>query len=685
MTFLNPGLLWGLLALAVPIIIHFFNLQRPRQILFSNVAFVKEVKRTVVKRVKFKQWLLLLARLLAISCLVFAFANPILTSGNQALLKGNRSVSIVVDNSYSMQAGNEKGEYFQQALSIAKRISQAYSQQDELLFMTTSQLKRNYNFIEKQEALDLINEARIKQNILPHYEILGATGEIFSKSNFANKELFFISDFQRSTALPDSQITYVPDTNISISYIPIATRNQANAYVSSHKFVSQIIEEDKPVQLEMKVVNDGNTDLNDLNIRIMLNDQAVAIDNQEIDAKSEKFVNLSFTPIESGWQSGYIAIDDYPIDFDNQRYFSLYVPEKEKILVIENESSSNLKILYDQLFNTFDVNFVNIRSLGSVNFSDYRSLIFIGLSEVSSGLTDRIQTFLQEGGGVMVFPSKNPDLSSLNQFYQQINLGSIQAPISAPDGIPAAKVNLGHPVFKGIFSESQSNAEFDPPKVFKYYPIKLDNRVIHDKILSLANDEAMMVKSSIENGVVFSFSVFPDDSWTDFHVKTIFAPILYRATQIMNQTQRVQSSQLIGLYEQYAVRSPKNELITLRSGENEMIPEQFNRNGSIQLLFNKLSIKEGNYQVLQEDSLLEHISFNIPDQESQLEFADQQGLQEVLQRNNYKGIDVLDALPDRLAADIQIAKEGFPIWKYLIWLGILFLLVEVLLLRFKTS
>ena len=74
MAFLFPGILWGLLALSVPIIVHFFNLQRPKQILFSNVAFVKEVKKSVVRRLKFKQWLLLLLRLLAISALVLAFA-----------------------------------------------------------------------------------------------------------------------------------------------------------------------------------------------------------------------------------------------------------------------------------------------------------------------------------------------------------------------------------------------------------------------------------------------------------------------------------------------------------------------------------------------------------------------------------------------------------------------------------
>ena len=141
MAFLFPGILWGLLALSVPIIVHFFNLQRPKQILFSNVAFVKEVKKSVVRRLKFKQWLLLLLRLLAISALVLAFASPVIVSENQKVLRGNRSVGIIIDNSYSMTARNERGQYFQQAISLARNILSNYSNEDEFLLMTTSNLK----------------------------------------------------------------------------------------------------------------------------------------------------------------------------------------------------------------------------------------------------------------------------------------------------------------------------------------------------------------------------------------------------------------------------------------------------------------------------------------------------------------------------------------------------------------
>jgi len=127
MTFLNPGVLWGLFALAIPIIIHFFNLQRPKQILFSNVAFVREVKKTVTRRVKLRQWLLLLARLLALTLLILAFANPVIQHDGLRALNGARSVAIVIDNSYSMSAGNEKGPYLQQGLALARNIINAYS------------------------------------------------------------------------------------------------------------------------------------------------------------------------------------------------------------------------------------------------------------------------------------------------------------------------------------------------------------------------------------------------------------------------------------------------------------------------------------------------------------------------------------------------------------------------------
>ena len=44
MQFVNPQILWALLALALPIIIHLFSIRRFKKVYFTNVKFLKEIK-----------------------------------------------------------------------------------------------------------------------------------------------------------------------------------------------------------------------------------------------------------------------------------------------------------------------------------------------------------------------------------------------------------------------------------------------------------------------------------------------------------------------------------------------------------------------------------------------------------------------------------------------------------------
>ncbi|MEO1630684.1 MAG: BatA domain-containing protein, partial [Bacteroidota bacterium] len=104
MTFLNPLVLLGLAAAAIPLLIHLFNFRKPRQVDFSTLAFLKELQRSTMRRVRVKQWLLLALRTLAILCLVLAFARPAV-EGAWAGLFGGRvptSMAVVIDNSLSM-------------------------------------------------------------------------------------------------------------------------------------------------------------------------------------------------------------------------------------------------------------------------------------------------------------------------------------------------------------------------------------------------------------------------------------------------------------------------------------------------------------------------------------------------------------------------------------------------------
>jgi hypothetical protein len=106
MTFLNPLILFGLIAAGIPLLIHLFNFRRPQKVDFSSIVFLRELQSTTMQRVKIKQWLLLLLRTLAIASLVLSFARPTLKGSIASVLGGDaESASVLVlDNSLSMRS-----------------------------------------------------------------------------------------------------------------------------------------------------------------------------------------------------------------------------------------------------------------------------------------------------------------------------------------------------------------------------------------------------------------------------------------------------------------------------------------------------------------------------------------------------------------------------------------------------
>lgn len=104
-SFLNPGLLVGLLAAAVPVIIHFLSRHRLRRVAFSDLRFLQEEEAQQARRRGLRRWLLLLLRVLIIVCLVLAAARPHLGG----LPGGGRATLFVIDASASMQAQQDDG------------------------------------------------------------------------------------------------------------------------------------------------------------------------------------------------------------------------------------------------------------------------------------------------------------------------------------------------------------------------------------------------------------------------------------------------------------------------------------------------------------------------------------------------------------------------------------------------
>ncbi|MEO1451846.1 MAG: hypothetical protein AAFV07_20110, partial [Bacteroidota bacterium] len=249
------------------------------------------------------------------------------------------------------------------------------------------------------------------------------------------------------------------------------------------------------------------------------------------------------------------------------------------------------------------------------------------------------------------------------------------------DGRLSNEVDLAHPVFEGIFAGKGTSKNFDAPRIFQYYPLQLSGGRIQNRIMGLDRNTPILVGSQIGEGQLFSFTLFPGDAWTDLPVKTIFTPLLFRLTQIMNQTQKVQSGQEIGNFTPIQLRTPEPLLVTMRDEQgNTFTPEQYERGGAITLDFDNMELQPGNYEVIQADSILERISFNISDQESKLAFLNEATLAKWLDAQGLGQISVLSPDREKLTTQIEQAKRGTPLWRYFLWAAIIFLIFEIALL-----
>jgi len=117
-TFLNPGLLLGAAAAAVPIVLHLLNRRRVREIRFSDLRFLEEVQVQRSRSLGLHRLLLLLLRVLAILLIALAVARPRL-AGLAPGEAGDVSMLVVLDASASMQTAGEAGTRFAAAVDYA--------------------------------------------------------------------------------------------------------------------------------------------------------------------------------------------------------------------------------------------------------------------------------------------------------------------------------------------------------------------------------------------------------------------------------------------------------------------------------------------------------------------------------------------------------------------------------------
>lgn len=680
MMFVYPAFLWALAAVSIPIIIHLFNFRRYKKVYFTNVKFLKEIQHQSKSKSRLREILVLLARCLAICCIVIAFSQPIIKDKNTVILNsGAKAISIYLDNSYSMENVNKQGPLLEVAKTKAKEIVKAFSNGDKFQIITNDFEGRHQRFNSKEDVLNIIDEIKISSSVRYFSDVFKRQSEFLKSSNLVNKNLFAISDAQKST-FNLNEINN--DTSVKLTLVPLMANETNNLYIDSCWFESPLQQKGFIQKLHAKIVNNGNATIEIGSAKLYLNKQQIAISSFSVEANSTTEIKFTFDCKQEGINYGSIKIEDYPITFDDELFFAFNSKVNISVCVIngkdQNSENSITNLLKsDSLFKS------TIFSEQAIDFSMFKTsdVIFLNqLSELSSGLMTELLKFSEVGGSIVFIPSQNLSLINFNQSLSAFNLPNFIT--SDSSSLKVDKIESASTFYSGVFEKI--NDRMNLPTITKHFKLQTYSKMDFEGILTLQNSDVFFGESKKNNATVYLITSPLNEKCTNFSKHALFVPTLYQicfnSVKALPLFYNVSSNVIITIKNDITLKDQPVHIKQV-SGDFDIIPESRLINNALSLFpHNQINVP-GFFEVLRNNTLLIPLAFNYSRKESDLNCLNNEQLNKIINDKTFTNINIIENTANELTSFIQQGTEGKRLWKLFIILTLLFIAAEVAILR----
>ncbi len=666
MNFLYPAFLWALTALAIPIIIHLFNFRQPKKVFFSNVRFLDSVNKKSSSKIRLKHLLALAARLLMIFFLVMAFAQPYLSENSAGL--NTRQVYFYMDNSQSMSTpvlGNATA--FDEAYSLVNQIVDLYPRETQYKLLTNDFAAFSNSLKSRDEIKELTTELTFSDKSRSLTEITSRM-EIEQIGEDAS-DVFFISDFQRST-IGEYSSNFSADTLNNYRILPIPASGVTNLFVDTVYLEKPFLFNNEENKLLVTIRNGGEVDGLGILVKFFIADNQYSSATVDVVAGGATTLAFDLSGNFAPSNNCKITIEDYPVVFDNEHYFVLKLANRVDVVEIGNSSSSPFQAVFanGQLFRYqyFDVGNVDYSAAASAQL-----VIFNGINRFNSALEPLCAELLRKGLSMMIVPSSTPDSLSYSRVLQmpvELNSSAREAPLST--------VDVTNPFFENIFEEIEGRYETPKGTALLSWPTRgID-------LLEFRNGDAFLSSINIAQGSMYLLASPLSPDFSDFSRHALFVPVMYKiALSSASTGDQLSFSVDDGLISLKLDSLVYETVYQLKNETAELIPDQRIVNNRLILELQSDESSVGYYDIMQGEEKVSSIALNHNKRESLIGSLTNQEL--AVAYGGQGNVEVSEVISsEQYTQELRQQYDGKNLWKYALVLSLIFLLAEVLILRF---
>ncbi len=645
MQFKHPEILYALFLLLIPILIHLFQLRRFQKVAFTNVNFLKELELQTRKSSKLKKFLILCTRLLLFSSLIIAFAQPYI--GNKS--KKPINTTIYLDNSYSMQAKGKEGELFKRAV---QNIIEETSTLENISLYTNNNVYQDLSIKDLKNTLLSIEYHPVKTDLK---SILFKIENNLNKNNTLNN-VFLMSDFQNINL--DRKMTLDSLNNYYITQLSpskVSNVNIDSAYISQQN--------NESIQLTTIVKNSGDPKNN---ISISLYNKNLLAGKSSVNLPSNSTEKVTFNIPATQTFTGKIKLEDNSLSFDNDLYFTIDKPKKINITAI---GVDNLFISKIYTKDEFQFTSTTLNNLDYNTLNTQHLLILNELENITLSLINTIKDFIEKGGNLVIIPPANATLNLYNSLFKNLRIGNIFNKLDTE--LSVTTINFSHPLLKGVFEKQIKNFQY--PTVKSYYPTNLKRS---SAILNFENGKKFISQISTDTGKIYWISASLATENSNFKNSPLIVPIFYNfglySTHPSQLYYTIGNTNTIEVNEQLK----KDEVIHLSNEDSDFIPLQQITSDKVTLTTEENPNKSGFTQAIYKGKTLKNIAYNYQREENDLSYIDAE-----LFFGEKSNITYTNTINKAFTSSYNTHKTN-NLWKWFLALAFVFLVIEILLLKF---
>jgi hypothetical protein len=640
MQFKHPEILYFLFLLVIPILVHLFQLRRFKKEYFTNVRFLKELSIQTRKSSKIKKWLLLATRLLMLTSLIIAFAQPFFKAKDSK--NSSNEMYIVLDNSFSMQAKGQKGELLKRAV---QELLENTPENQTFSLITNSETFWNTDI--KSIRTELQN---LKYSALP-FQLESAMAKIKLRKSAFNKDVVVITD---AVGLEPKQLKSI-DSDFNTYFIIPEAEHENNTSIDS-VFIHQTLDDFYEIGLKLSAFGEKDKEIP---VALYNQNKLIAKTLTKLETK-DKTIYFTIPKIDF---HGYVSIIDNGLEYDNILYFSITKPKKNNIISIGTPEKSNF---LSRIYTNDEFNFNNY-AIGNLDYNAIEkqdAIVLNELDEIPQAMQTTLKSFVDKGGNLVLIPSAKASIGNLNTFLK--NFGNIQFKSMENQEKLVTKINFNHPLYGGVFENKIDNFQY--PKTKKSFGIVGSNPA------ALYYEDQTAFLTIINNPIaaVYVFTAPINLENSNFQQSPLIVPTFYKMG--LNNQKNGVTAITIGNNKAFLVdvTLSKDEILKVKNETDTFIPVQQILNGKVKLTFNDFPEQAGNFGVFNQKERLQNVSFNYNRTESDLAQANKDVL------SDYKTIDSIDTVFDSLQTD----RTDSQIWKWFAIFALLFLVTEMAIIRF---